>query len=73
VPLCETLVPEDKVNAYAWLWIASDYSLFSLERQYAGVRQHGLKKLEERMSNAELAEARVAIEQLQKKIKSGTQ
>jgi TPR repeat protein len=66
----EALVPQDKVNAYAWMWLASDYGVLQLDRPNAGVREHGLKELEGRMSNAELAEAKTKIEQLRKTIKS---
>lgn len=60
----EALVPPDNVNAYAWMWLASDHPIWVWNGEYAGVRKHGLVKLEERMSNAELARARVRITQL---------
>lgn len=60
---------DDLVKAYAWLWLASDYSFWESNRRLAGVREHGMKKLDGRMSNKENAQAMDMAAQLKKQIK----
>lgn len=65
----QALVPPDNVNAYAWMWMASDYPIWVWNGRYAGVRKHGLQELAKRMSNAELAQAKARILHLKATIK----
>ena len=64
------LETENLVKAYAWYWLASDYNLWNFNRFREGVREHGMKKLDERMSNEEVTQAMRMVAQLKKQFKS---